>query len=73
MHFIPWARACGPSKQDVPLSEAKTSMVKAREDSETAIKIAGKGYKNGLNDVLELKADLLGNIQGDDPTDWRKK
>ena len=48
-------------------------MVQACEDSETAIKIAGKGYENGLNDVLALKAELLENIQGDNPTDWRKK
>ena len=72
MHFVPWARACGPSKQDAALAEAKAAMVQAREDSETTIKIAGKGYENGLNDVLELKAELLENIQGDNPTDWRK-
>ena len=72
MHFVPWARACGPSKQDAALDEAKAAMVQAREDSETAIKIAGKGYENKLNDVLELKAELLENIQGDNPTDWRK-
>ncbi|ABB26172.1 hypothetical protein Syncc9902_1208 [Synechococcus sp. CC9902] len=55
------------------LAEAKAAMVQACEDSETAIKIAGKGYENGLNDVLALKAELLENIQGDNPTDWRKK
>ena len=65
--------ACGPSKQDVALAEANVAMVQACEDSETAIKIAGKGYENGLNDVLALKAELLENIQGDNPTDWRKK
>jgi hypothetical protein len=32
-----------------------------------------KAMKNGLNDVLALKAELLENIQGDNPTDWRKK
>ena len=48
-------------------------MVQACEDSETAIKIAGKGYENGINDVLALKAELLENIQGDNPTDWWKK
>ena len=48
-------------------------MVQACEDSETAIKIAGKGYGNELNDVLALKAELLENIQGDNPTDQRKK
>ena len=48
-------------------------MVQACEDSETAIKIAGKGYENGINDILALKAKLLENIQGDNPTDWRKK
>ncbi|MDB4653372.1 hypothetical protein OAE35_00545 [Synechococcus sp. AH-551-E02] len=65
--------ACGPSKQDVALAEAKDAMVQACEESETAIKIAGKGYENGINDVLALKAELLENIQGDNPTDWRKK
>ena len=65
--------ACGPSKQDVALAEAKAAMAQACEDSETAIKIAGMGYENGLNDVLALKAELLENIQGDNPTDWRKK
>ena len=47
--------ACGPSKQDVALAEANVAMVQACEDSETAIKIAGKGCENGLNDVLALK------------------
>ena len=40
-------------------------MFQACEDSETAIKIAGKGYENGLNDVLALKAEVLENIQGE--------
>jgi hypothetical protein len=57
----------------VALAEAKAAMAQACEDSETAIKIAGMGYENGLNDVLALKAELLENIQGDNPTDWRKK
>ena len=55
------------------LAEAKVAMVQACEDSETAIKIAGKGYENGLNDVLALKTEMLDNIQGDNPTDWRRK
>ena len=55
------------------LAKAKAAIVQAREDSETAIKIAGEGYENGLNDVLALKAELLENIQGDNPTDWRRK
>ena len=48
-------------------------MVQACEDFETAIKIAGKSYEDGFNDVLMLKAELLDTIQGDSPTDWRKK
>ena len=55
------------------LAEAKAAMVQACEDSETAIKIAGKGYENGLDDVLASKTELLKNIQGDNPTDWRRK
>ena len=55
------------------LAEEKAAMVQACEDHGTAIKIAGKVYENGLNDVLALKAELLENIQGDNPTDWRRK
>ena len=48
-------------------------MVQACEDSEAAIKRAGKGYEEGLNNVISLKGDLLDNIQGENPTDWRAK
>ena len=48
-------------------------MVQACEDSEAAIKLAGKGYEEGLNNVISLKGELLDNIQGENPTDWREK
>ena len=49
-------------------------MVQACEDSEAAaIKLAGKGYKEGLNNDISLKGELLDNIQGENPTDWRGK
>ena len=65
--------ACGPSKQELALAGAKTAINQACDASEAAIKIAGKGYEDGLNNVLSLKAELLDNIQGDNPTDWREK
>ena len=48
-------------------------MVKACEDFEAAIKLSGKGYEEGLNNVISLKSEPLGNIQGDNSTDWREK
>ena len=48
-------------------------MVQACEDSEAEIKLAGKGYEEGLNNVISLKGELLDNIQGENPTDWREK
>ena len=65
--------ACGPSKQELAIENAKTAINQACDASEAAIKIAGKGYEDGLNNVLTLKAELLDNIQGDNPTDWREK
>ena len=65
--------ACGPSKEEIALAKAESSTVQACEDSEAAIKLAGQGYEEGLNNVISLKAELLDNIQGDNPTDWREK
>ena len=65
--------ACGPSKEEIALAKAESSTVQACEDSEAAIKLAGQGYEEGLNNVISLKAELLHNIQGDNPTDWREK
>ena len=65
--------ACGPSKEEIALAKAESSTVQACEDSEAAIKLAGQGYEEGLNNVISLKAELLENIQGDNPTDWREK
>jgi hypothetical protein len=65
--------ACGPSKEEIALAKAESSTVQACEDSEAAIKLAGQGYEEGLNYVISLKAELLHNIQGDNPTDWREK
>ena len=61
--------ACGPSKEEVVLAKAESAIVQACEESETAIKLAGKGYEEGLNNVITLKGELLDNIQGDNPTD----
>ena len=63
----------GPSKEEIALAKAESAMVQACENSEAAIKLAGKGYEEGLNNVISLKAELLDNIQGDNPTDWREK
>ena len=65
--------ACGPSKEEIVLAKAESSTVQACEDSEAAIKLAGQGYEEGLNNVISLNAELLDNIQGDNPTDWREK
>ena len=65
--------ACGPSNEEIALAKAESSTVQACEDSEAAIKLAGQGYEEGLNNVISLKAELLDNIQGDNPTDWREK
>ena len=65
--------ACGPSKEEIALAKAESSTVQTCEDSETAIKLAGQGYEEGLNNVISLKAELLDKIQGDNPTDWREK
>ena len=65
--------ACGPSKEEIALAKAESAMVQACEDSETGIKLAGKGYEEGLNNVISLKGELLDNIQGENPTDWREK
>ena len=65
--------AYGPSKEEIALAKAESSTVQACEDSEAAIKLAGQGYEEGLNNVISLKAELLHNIQGDNPTDWREK
>ena len=65
--------ACGPSKEEIALAKAESSTVQASGDSEAAIKLAGQGYEGGLNNVISLKAELLHNIQGDNPTDWRDK
>ena len=65
--------ACGPSKEEVALAKAEAATVQACEDSEAAIKEAGKGYEEGLNNVIALKEVLLDNIQGENPTDWREK
>lgn len=62
--------ACGPSKQELALAGAKTAINQACDASEATIKIAGNGYEDSLNNVLSLKAELLENIQGDNPTDW---
>ena len=47
--------ACGPSKEEIALAKAESAMVQACEDSEAAIKLAGKGYEEGLNNVISLK------------------
>jgi hypothetical protein len=65
--------ACGPLKEEIALAKAESAMVQACEDSEAAIKLAGKGYEEGLNNVISLKGELLDNIQGENPTDWREK
>ena len=65
--------ACGPSKQELALAGAKTAINQACDASEAAIKIAGNSYEDSLNNVLSLKAELLENIQGDNPTDWWEK
>ena len=65
--------ACGPSKEEIALAKAESAMVQACEDSEDAIKLAGKGYEEGLNNVISLKGELLDNIQVENPTDWREK
>ena len=65
--------ACGPSKQELAIEKAKTAINQACDASDASIKIAGKGYEDGLNNVLSLKAELLDNIQGNNPIDWRKK
>ena len=65
--------ACGPSKEEIALAKAESATGQACEDSEAAIKLAGQGYEEGLDNVISLKAELLDNIQGDNPTDWREK
>ena len=65
--------ACGSSEEEIALAKAESAMVQACEDSEAAIKLAGKGYEEGLNNAISLKGELLDNIQGDNPTDWREK
>lgn len=64
---------CGPSKEEIALAKAESSTVQACEDSEAEIKLARQGYEEGLNNVISLKAELLQNIQDDNPTDWREK
>ena len=66
----PGVSACGPSKEEIALAKAESSTVQTYEDSEAAIKLAGQGYEEGLNNVISLKAELLHNIQSDNPTDW---
>ena len=65
--------SCGPSKEEIALAKAESAMVQACEDSEAAIKLAGKDYEEALNNVISLKGELLDNIQGENPTDWRGK
>ena len=65
--------ACGPSKEDIALDKAESATGQACEDSEAAIKLAEQGYEEGLDNIISLKAELLDNIQGDNPTDWREK
>ena len=64
--------ACGPSKEEIALAKAESSTVQACEDSEAAIKLAGQGYEEGLNNVISLKAEMHHNIQGDNQTDCRE-
>ena len=46
--------ACGPSKEEIALAKAESSTVQACEDSEAAIKLAGHGYEEGLNNFISL-------------------
>ena len=73
MRFVPWARCLWTLKTRRGLSGGKcchgSSLRRLRDSNQNR----REGLRKWIKRCSRVEAELLENIQGDNPTDWRKK